>query len=288
MRFNSTASNPLTSTKPAPNFFRLSYLWYGLVLATGASAGFALRNFAAPPALPTPGSKEDTIALSALSKDIDKLDIVTFMRSLCAPLPSTTPSDTPSDAPEGEKKDWVELHFKRNITESPDDEDKMTRIVTQQTMAGSQGLGIQRAFWNTVTRELIAVVWIGGALAGWPTVAHGGAIATIFEDAMSRMVAGPSVSLDSMPSPSSLSITYAQPTNVLNFYILRANYQKPRIPVPVPEPAPAKSWLSFWKDDTKKEPQMEAPSAVEIVATLESIEGKYCVRAKGTFPASAT
>jgi len=62
-------------------------------------------------------------------------------------------------------------------------------------LAGSQGLGIQRAFWNAETREMVAVVWIGGALSGWPSLAHGGAIATIFEDVMSRMVAGPDVSM---------------------------------------------------------------------------------------------
>jgi acyl-coenzyme A thioesterase PaaI-like protein len=36
------------------------------------------------------------------------------------------------------------------------------------------------------------VVWIGGGLSGWPGVAHGGAIATIFEETMARMIRGPS------------------------------------------------------------------------------------------------
>jgi hypothetical protein len=58
-------------------------------------------------------------------------------------------------------------------------------------MSGTRGLGVQRAFWNPETKELVAVVWIGGGLAGWPGVAHGGAIATIFEEAMARMVKGP-------------------------------------------------------------------------------------------------
>jgi hypothetical protein len=38
---------------------------------------------------------------------------------------------------------------------------------------------------------MVAVIWIGGGLAGWPGVAHGGAIATIFEETMARMVRGP-------------------------------------------------------------------------------------------------
>jgi hypothetical protein len=58
-------------------------------------------------------------------------------------------------------------------------------------MSGTRGLGVQRAFWSAETREMVAVVWIGGGLAGWPGVAHGGAIATVFEEVMARMVRGP-------------------------------------------------------------------------------------------------
>ena len=58
-------------------------------------------------------------------------------------------------------------------------------------MSGTRGLGVQRAFWNAETREMVAVVWIGGGLAGWPGVAHGGAIATVMEEVMARMVRGP-------------------------------------------------------------------------------------------------
>jgi hypothetical protein len=191
-RPNSTSAAP--PSKP-PSFFKLTHLWYGLVLATGASAGYALRQFAAPLPLPIPGSKEDELALRALVKDVDKLEIVTFMRSQCPPKTTETLSHTPLSTPDDEKTAWTELEVKRSITEAAEDMDKPTQIVTRQTLAGSQGLGIQRAFWNAETKEMVAVVWIGGALSGWPSLAHGGAIATIFEDVMSRMVAGPDVSI---------------------------------------------------------------------------------------------
>jgi hypothetical protein len=86
-----------------------------------------------------------------------------------------------------------------------------------------------------------------------------------------------------------MSVTYARPTHILNFYILRANFSNPRIPpiVPPSEPAQPKSWLPFWKDLTKKEPYTGAQPSVEIVGTLESVKGVLCIRAKGTFPITA-
>ena len=65
--------------------------------------------------------------------------------------------------------------------------------------SGSRALGVQRAFWNVDTNELVAAVWIGTALSGWPTLAHGGAVATIFEDCMSRMIAGPDAPISTSP-----------------------------------------------------------------------------------------
>ena len=82
----------------------------------------------------------------------------------------------------------------KNVDEG-DTGKQVTRTLTQQTMAGTRGLGVQRAFWNAATRELIAVVWFGGALSGWPGLAHGGAIATVFDEGFSRIVAGPETSL---------------------------------------------------------------------------------------------
>lgn len=133
------------------------------------------------PALPAPGSREDELALKALTSDVDQLDVVKWMRS----------QSRSAEDEDGNGKSWVELDAKTHIAESKEDEGRATRPLTSQTLAGSKGLGVQRAFWNAETKELVAVVWIGTALSGWPTLAHGGAIVTIFEDCMSRMVAGP-------------------------------------------------------------------------------------------------
>jgi hypothetical protein len=174
-------------------------------------------------------------------------------------------------------------------------------------MNGTRGLGVQRAFWNAETREMVAVVWIGGGMSGWPGVAHGGAIATIFEEVMARMIRGPDGSVgahthpvtlqgkvgltrktEPVHRPDSLSLTYAKPTYSLDFYVLRASFSKPNLPQseppPEPEAQPTKSWLGWLspqKDLTKK---VEASRQTEeIVATLESVSGDLCVKAKGTF-----
>lgn len=168
-------------------------MWYGLVLTTSAYLGYMVRNFASPPPLPLPGTQEDELELQALSADIDALPVVKSMRAQTYHLHSDTP--LPEAGKVAAHVGWVELDIKRHITESKDDWGKKTRTLTGESMAGFKGLGVQRAFWNAETGELVAVVWIGSSLSGWPGLAHGGAIATIFEDAMSRMVAGPNVSI---------------------------------------------------------------------------------------------
>ncbi|KAF9738205.1 hypothetical protein PMIN06_011743 [Paraphaeosphaeria minitans] len=280
--FESTAAPSSTTAPPKPRRKRLLYAWYGLVLFGGVSAGLTIRNFVGP-SLPVPGSSEDKVLLDALSSDAEQLDVVKFMRSQNAPV---------DESPDGsERKGWVELDIKTHITESKDDKGKQTRTITSQSLAGSKGLGVQRAFWNADTEELVAAVWIGSAMSGWPMMAHGGGIVTIFEDCMSRMVAGPNASIDSIARPTSMSVTYAKPTYSTNFYILRANYSRPNLPQAAPplhpEPQPAKSWLPSWKDFTKKEQPTEAKKTVEIIGTLESVDGELCVRVKGTFPVSA-
>lgn len=195
-RHNQTAASPTATSTPASpkrSRFRISYIWYGLVLITGGGLGFTVRNFAAPIPFPLPGSREDELALKALTSDVEKLDIVKYMRSQGYHLHADTPLS--SLGKNAAHKSWVELDMKTNITESKEDWGQKTRTVTWESMAGARGLGVQRAFWNAETRELVAVVWIGGALSGWPGLAHGGAVATIFQDCMSRMIAGPNVSI---------------------------------------------------------------------------------------------
>lgn len=179
-------------------------------------------------------------------------------------------------------KGWLEI----DLDFGKDERDKKGIL---GVMSGTRGLGVQRAFWNAETKEMVAVVWIGGGLAGWPGVAHGGAIATVLEEVMARMVRGPEGRVEAIHRPDTLSVTYAKPTYSLDFYILRASFSKPDLPqtepAPEPESEPTKSWLSWLspKKDLTKKDNAGSRKASEIVATLENVKGGLCVKAKGTF-----
>lgn len=165
---------------PLQSKFRWSYLWYGTILALGISTGLGARHFAAPLGLPEPGSHDDARILESLNVDIDKLDIVKDLRKQSYSVHSDVPLSGVAgvEAP----KAWLEIDLSKGEVEKGG---------LLGAMSGTRGLGVQRAFWNAETREMVAVVWIGGGLSGWPGVAHGGAIATVFEEAMARMVRGP-------------------------------------------------------------------------------------------------
>jgi hypothetical protein len=165
---------------PLQSKFRWSYLWYGTILSLGIATGLGARHFAAPLGLTEPGSQDDIRILQSLDADIDKLDIVRELRKQSYSVHTDVPLSNAAgvEVP----KAWQEIELGKN---------GMEKGGLLDSMSGTRGLGVQRAFYNPETREMVAVVWIGGGLAGWPGVAHGGAIATIFEEAMARMVRGP-------------------------------------------------------------------------------------------------
>lgn len=165
---------------PLQSRFRWSYLWYASILALGVSTGLGARHFAAPLGLPEPGSHDDELILQSLTADIDKLDIVKDLRKQSYSAHSDMTLSSAAD--EEAYKAWVEIDLGKG---------EVQKGGLLGALSGTRGLGVQRAFWNAETREMVAVVWIGGGLSGWPSVAHGGAIATIFEEAMARMIRGP-------------------------------------------------------------------------------------------------
>ena len=190
LRAFATAPSPSNSSRTRRIPWR--YVFPALFLAIGGAVGLSTRFWWTSRALaPVPFTEEDDAALDALADQIEELDIVKKMRAEGKQLHSDA---SLGDANPG-KGPWIELDIKENMTETSTDREKTTRPFTRSVMGGIQGLGVQRAFWNTDTRELVAVVWIGPRLSGWPTVAHGGAIVAMFQDAMSRMIAGPHMTI---------------------------------------------------------------------------------------------
>ncbi|KAH8730465.1 hypothetical protein GQ44DRAFT_700363 [Phaeosphaeriaceae sp. PMI808] len=267
---------------PLQSRFRWSYIWYAGILTLGITTGLGARQFAAPIGLPALGSPDDKRILQSLGQDIDKLDIVQSLRKQSFNLHSDTPITGIGGRGKFKVKGWVEV----DIDFAKNEGAEGSRSILD-AMSGTRGLGVQRAFWNAETREMVVVLWLGGGLAGWPGVVHGGAIATIFEETMARMVKGPVGAIEPIHRPTSLSITYAKPTYSLDFYILRASFSQPDLPQTEPPSAPASQptrnwlgWLSPTKDMAKK---AESNHSTEIIGTLENMKGGLCVKVKGVF-----
>lgn len=197
--FRSTHHHAQHADLPLPlqSRMRWSYLWYASVLALGITTGLGARHFAAPLGLPEPGSREDAVILESLGQDIDNLDIVKSLRSqsynqntdtALRSGPGLASAPGPSSRKISAYKDWMEVDI--DFGKESGGKNGILGV-----MSGTRGFGVQRAFWNAQTKEMVAVVWMGGGMSGWPGVAHGGAIATVMEEIMARMVTGPEASV---------------------------------------------------------------------------------------------
>lgn len=95
---------------------------------------------------------------------------------------------------------------------------------------------------------------------------------------------------ESVSPPKSLSLTYVKPTLSNNFYILRSSFASAEVtPDTATAPAPAQIApdLPSKKDMTKKTSISELVGKdLEVVGTIETLEGKVCVKAKAAFPAN--
>jgi hypothetical protein len=143
---------------PLQSRIRWSYLWYAGVLALGITTGLGARQFAAPLGLPTPNSPEDILILQSLGQDIDRLDIIESLRKQSFNLHSDTPIGGTASGDKFKVKGWVEVGV--NFAK---DEEAEGRKGILGALSGTRGFGVQRAFWNAETREMVAVVCPRGA-----------------------------------------------------------------------------------------------------------------------------
>jgi hypothetical protein len=158
-------------------------------------------------------------------------------------------------------------------------------VIVNETLRGSMGLITPRAFWNEREKELIMVVYYGGALCGWPGIAHGGCTATVLLEGMGRALNCLTGGQQSIrpPEPSQLGLTYLKPVHAGNFYLLKARLE-PKDEQPQPE-----ADISTDKDLAKKLHRERGGimarlnEKYDIDCTLEDLKGTKCMKAKGVW-----
>jgi acyl-coenzyme A thioesterase PaaI-like protein len=186
-----------------------------------------VRLVIAPPKLPDADTKEDKLMVEFLHKQAESLHIVQSL--------STDPNWTSHDAWEGSTPEYR----RHTLSIGP--------------LGGARALGgYRRIFINNETGECVAVVWFGGAIAGWPGVTHGGVIATIMDETLGR------TAIRQFPSKTgvtaNLEINYMKPVVTNSFYIIRSFPQEGF--------TDTKGWVN---------------------GRLETLEGRVCVESKALF-----
>jgi hypothetical protein len=262
--------------QPPPSFLRRNRVTIALgvlSLAVGTVGGQFVVHTLSPPPLPEAGSREDGILLADLNRQIDENFRVKVLRGKCLGVAKQL---------KGEEGGWFEvIPLPLEINEKTKSKDNLIA-----GMQGAGGLGVERIFWDKREQKLVAVVWFGGSLCGWPGVTHGGALATEMAEKLSLTAAladnGGGEVLERIPGtgnhakmlapakvpdePAQLSIGYLKPSYANQFYVIRV---APAIPenkdsVLTPEPY----------------------GGADYEAIMETLDGKPCVKARAKFKPS--
>jgi len=234
----------------APSLFRKYrgiILWTSIGLAVGGTTGTIVSHTIAPPPHPLPGTHEDGILMQDLNTRIDSEFKVKVLRGKCTAVAASL---------RGDEGVWREL-----------DPTTLDGSLVSDSLSGARSLGVQRVFWNEKEHELVAVVWFGGAMSGWPGVTHGGGIATVVADKMvlaARLAKGIAPAQDASVGPTEptrLDLIYKKPTYANAFYVVRA----------VPR------YGAF---------ETASANDIGVDAQLETLDGTVCVQVKGVVPVS--
>ncbi|OAL63726.1 ubiquitin C-terminal hydrolase [Trichophyton rubrum] len=145
-----------------------------------------------------PASPEDIEITTSLNSRFDQLEIVKRLR---------------------EDPDYTEWEPYGNFTE----EEKKARL-TSGCLRGSRGLSCQHVFYNSKENILKSVLYLGNGLDGWPTVVHGGTIATILDENMGRLA------IENLPErtgvTANLNISYKARLGRDQYIIIEAKYDR--------------------------------------------------------------
>ncbi|OTB10990.1 hypothetical protein K445DRAFT_322489 [Daldinia sp. EC12] len=221
-----TSSNP----QPAPRRRRRGVYYSAVFLIIGLSIGTLIRLSLAPPPPYPHGSPQDLYHVSKIRDEGSALPLVRRLAS--------DPTWKSWDAYSGTQSASI---VQSRLTSGP--------------LGGSHGLPFQRVFRNTKTNEVISVVYLGAATAGWPGVVHGGALATLLDESLVRCAVLLFPARTGVTAR--LELQYRAPTLTSGFYVIRA---RPVIP----------EGEDLSKSDRK----------MWVEGTLETLHGKICVEAK--------
>ncbi|GAD97882.1 thioesterase family protein [Paecilomyces variotii No. 5] len=168
-------------------------LYIAIFGGLGLSLGSRIEKLIATP--PEPDTEEDLELRRSIESAYERLPIVQAMR----------------DDPDFEKEWTAYSNFS--------DEEKEHRL-TSGPLKGGRGLAMQKIFYNAKENSIVNVVYFGAALEGWPTVVHGGALATVLDETLGR------VAVRSFPArtgvTANLNINYRAPVSSVNFYTITA------------------------------------------------------------------
>ena len=229
---------PAAPAKKAPKRrYGRALLWSTVFLSIGFISGTLLSALVVPPPIPEIDGKESEILLSGLRKDLGGFEFVKELRE--------------------RREEWVEFE-----AYSSQSSDSRSSSMTAGILQGYGGLGLQRVFWNQKEKRLISVVFLGGALSGWPGVVHGGLIATILQENLERVANGYEIGSGGSPTASwvlgQLDITYRKPTQAQQMFVVKAELE-----------------------DTTEESAFEN-KGLKVKATMENaITGQLCAQATG-------
>lgn len=279
-----TKATPSNTAPPTPpkGFLRTHRRIRWIV--TAALGGGALGTFfwqsIAPPKMPDFGTHEDGVLMADLNQRIDNDFKVKVLRGKCLGVTKQL---------RGAQAGWVEVVPRPATEDAPEAGEKKSMLASLQ---GAKGLGVERIFWDRGEHTMVAVVWFGGSLSGWPGVTHGGVIATQLAEkfALAESLASTPASVaaaaipqrlpgtgnhakmplpkDPLDEPAQLSLSYVKPTYANDFYVVRV---APSAPI---------------EEDPKHIVPSEPLGGHEYEATIETLDARVCVKAKAKFAPS--
>lgn len=128
----------------------------------GNLAGGLLERFANPAPPVSAGSHLDDLQRQRIHHLASKLDVVQALEA---------------------DPDWVSWDAYASLPA-----EQRRRHLVASSLSAADALGAyQRAYQNLETGEVLVLVYFGRAATGWPTVVHGGALATVLDETCGRV-----------------------------------------------------------------------------------------------------